>query len=134
MRVVVAMSGGVDSSVAAALMVEQGHEVIGLTMKLRNTTPDEQAGKKGSCCSPDDLMDARFVCDTLGIPHYVVDYREVFKKMVIEPFAQSYLLGRTPNPCVACNDHVEVCTATVSRCGTQCRSSRDGPLRAHRSE
>ncbi|MGC6417760.1 MAG: tRNA 2-thiouridine(34) synthase MnmA [Bradymonadia bacterium] len=107
MRVVVAMSGGVDSSVAAALMVEQGHEVIGLTMKLRNTTPDEQAGKKGSCCSPDDLMDARFVCDTLGIPHYVVDYREVFKKMVIEPFAQSYLQGRTPNPCVACNDHVK---------------------------
>jgi tRNA-specific 2-thiouridylase len=107
MRVVVAMSGGVDSSVAAALMVEQGHEVVGLTMKLRNTTPEEKGGSKGSCCSPDDLMDARHVCDTLGIAHYIVDYREVFRTMVIEPFAQSYLLGRTPNPCVACNDHVK---------------------------
>ncbi|MEE2755774.1 MAG: tRNA 2-thiouridine(34) synthase MnmA [Myxococcota bacterium] len=107
MRVVVAMSGGVDSSVAAALMVEQGHEVIGLTMKLRDTTPEEKSGSKGSCCSPDDLMDARFVCDTLGIPHYIVDYRDVFRTMVIEPFAQSYLMGQTPNPCVACNDHVK---------------------------
>ena len=107
MRVVVAMSGGVDSSVAAGLMVEAGHEVIGLTMKLRDTTPEEQRGQSGSCCSPDDLMDARHVCDTLGIPHYIVDYRDLFREMVIEPFANSYLLGRTPNPCVACNDHVK---------------------------
>ena len=73
-RVMVAMSGGVDSSVAAGLMVEAGYEVIGLTMKLRDATPEERGGQKGSCCSPDDLMDARVACDVLGIPHYVVDY------------------------------------------------------------
>lgn len=107
MRVMVAMSGGVDSSVAAGLMVEAGHEVIGLTMKLRDATPAEQARRGGSCCSPDDLMDARQVCDTLGVPHYVVDYRDVFRRTVIEPFAADYLAGRTPNPCVNCNDHVK---------------------------
>ena len=107
MRVMVAMSGGVDSSVAAGLMLEQGHEVMGFTMKLRDATPEERGGQKGSCCSPDDLMDARVACDALGIPHYVVDYREVFKREVIEPFAASYLQGRTPNPCVNCNNSVK---------------------------
>lgn len=107
MRVMVAMSGGVDSSVAAGLMVEAGHEVVGLTMKLRDTTPEERAGRSASCCSPDDLMDARQVCDALGIPHYIVDYREVFYNHVIQPFAESYLSGLTPNPCVQCNDHVK---------------------------
>ena len=106
-RVMVAMSGGVDSSVAAGLMVEAGYDVIGFTMKLRDATPEEMGGQKGSCCSPDDLMDARIACDTLGIPHYVVDYREVFKSAVIDPFAESYLNGRTPNPCVNCNDKVK---------------------------
>ena len=106
-RVMVAMSGGVDSSVAAGLMVEAGYEVIGLTMKLRDATPEERGGQKGSCCSPDDLMDARVACDVLGIPHYVIDYREVFKREVIEPFAESYLHGRTPNPCVNCNEKVK---------------------------
>ncbi len=107
MRVMVAMSGGVDSSVAAAMMVEAGHEVVGLTMKLRDTTAAERAGKGGSCCSPDDLDDARLVCDTLGIAHYTVDYRELFRRTVIEPFADRYLEGLTPNPCVLCNDHVK---------------------------
>lgn len=107
MRVMVAMSGGVDSSVAAGLMVEAGHEVIGLTMKLRDATPAELARRGGSCCSPDDLLDARQVCDALGVPHYIVDYREVFRRTVIEPFAADYLAGRTPNPCVNCNDHVK---------------------------
>lgn len=107
MRVVVAMSGGVDSSVAAGLMVEQGYDVIGITMKLRDTEPEEKAGSAGSCCSPSDLMDARRVCDDLGIPHYILDYRDVFRERVIEPFARDYLNGLTPNPCVQCNDHVK---------------------------
>lgn len=106
-RVMVAMSGGVDSSVAAGLMVEAGYEVIGLTMKLRDATPEEMGGQKGSCCSPDDLMDARVACDVLGIPHYVLDYRDVFRSEVIEPFAESYLVGQTPNPCVNCNEKVK---------------------------
>lgn len=107
MRVMVAMSGGVDSSVAAGLMREAGHEVVGVTMKLRDTTAEERAGRSASCCSPDDLMDARRVCDALGIPHYVVDYRALFRRTVIEPFAADYLRGLTPNPCVRCNDHVK---------------------------
>ncbi len=107
MRVVVAMSGGVDSSVAAGIMVEAGHEVIGITMKLRDMEPDERSGSAGSCCSPSDLMDARRVCDDLGIAHYILDYRDVFKARVIEPFAEDYLKGLTPNPCVQCNDHVK---------------------------
>lgn len=107
MRVVVAMSGGVDSSVAAGLMVEEGHEVIGLTMKLRDTTDEERAGRSASCCSPDDVMDARGVCDLMGIPHYTVDYRDAFRRAVMEPFARAYLQGRTPNPCVLCNDHLK---------------------------
>ena len=107
MRVVVAMSGGVDSSVAAALMVEAGYEVIGITMKLRDTSPEEKHGSAASCCSPSDLRDARRVCDELGVPHYILDYREVFRTAVIEPFAQDYLKGLTPNPCVKCNDHVK---------------------------
>jgi tRNA-uridine 2-sulfurtransferase len=107
LRVVVAMSGGVDSSVAAGIMVEAGHEVIGITMKLRDAEPDERTGSAGSCCSPSDLMDARRVCDDLGIAHYVLDYREVFRTRVIEPFAEDYLKGLTPNPCVQCNDHVK---------------------------
>lgn len=107
MRVMVAMSGGVDSSVAAGLMVEAGHEVIGVTMKLRDTTAEERAGRSASCCSPDDLMDARQVCDALGIAHYVVDQRELFHETVMAPFAADYLRGLTPNPCVRCNDHVK---------------------------
>lgn len=113
-RVVVAMSGGVDSSVAAALVHEAGHEVVGLSMRLRDATPGEQVAAGGSCCSPDDLRDARAVCDTLGIPHFVVDYRDAFRKAVVEPFARAYLEGRTPNPCVLCNDHLKF-AALLSR-------------------
>ncbi len=115
MRIVVAMSGGVDSSVAAGLMVEAGHEVVGLTMKLRDATATEREGRaEGSCCSPDDLRDAASVCEALGIPHYVVDYRDAFRKAVMEPFARAYLDGQTPNPCVLCNDHLKF-AALVTR-------------------
>ena len=104
MRVVVAMSGGVDSSAAAALLVEQGHEVIGITLRVWSYAGKAQCG---SCCSPDDIDDARAVAEALGIPFYVADTEDIFKEKVIEPFVQSYLKGQTPIPCIACNRDVK---------------------------
>lgn len=103
MRVVVAMSGGVDSSAVAGLLVEAGHEVIGLSMKTHSTAP------KGNraCCTPDDMRDARRVADHLDIPFYILNYEDVFFEHVMAPFAQAYKEGRTPNPCVECNDKVK---------------------------
>ncbi len=94
-RIVVGMSGGVDSSVAAALLVEQGHQVVGITLHL--------AGSDSRCCSLDDADDARRVAERLGIRFYVANYRDRFREEVILPFADAYLAGRTPIPCVACN-------------------------------
>ena len=94
-RIVVAMSGGVDSSVAAALLVAQGHEVIGVTMHL--------AGDASRCCSIEDADDARRVAEKLGVRFYVANYTDRFRKEIIEAFADSYLAGRTPIPCVVCN-------------------------------
>jgi tRNA-specific 2-thiouridylase len=102
-RVVVAMSGGVDSSTVAALMVEAGHEVIGLSMKTHRNAPK---GAK-ACCTPDDMRDARRVADKLDIPFYLLNYEALFEREVIEPFARAYAEGRTPNPCVDCNDKVK---------------------------
>jgi tRNA-specific 2-thiouridylase len=101
MRVVVAMSGGVDSSVAAARLAEAGHEVIGLSMQLY----DQREGREsfGSCCSLDDLHDARRVAAALGIPHYIVNFEEQFEATVVRNFVDEYAAGRTPIPCVHCN-------------------------------
>lgn len=102
-RVVVAMSGGVDSSVAAALLVEQGYEVIGVTMQL---WPEEDAleeARRGGCCSLAAVEDARRVAAALGIPYYVLNVRAAFAERVIRPFVEEYVRGRTPNPCIACN-------------------------------
>ena len=104
MRVVVAMSGGVDSSAAAALLKEQGHEVIGITLRVWSYEGKAQCG---SCCSPDDIDDARAVASALGIPFYVADVEELFKQKVVGPFVDAYLNGRTPIPCVACNREVK---------------------------
>lgn len=104
-RIVVAMSGGVDSSVAAALMVEAGFEVIGMTLQLYDH--GMAVGKKGACCAGQDIYDARQVCDKLGISHYVLDYESFFSQAVIEDFADSYLKGETPIPCVRCNQQVK---------------------------
>ena len=102
--VIAAMSGGVDSSAAAALLLEQGYRVIGVTM---NVWPEEDTGCSRSCCSTTDIDDARFVCAKLGIPHYVLNMREIFKRDVIDYFAAEYMRGRTPNPCIACNAHMK---------------------------
>ena len=99
-RVVAAMSGGVDSAVAAARCVAAGHEVIGISLRLLR-------GTEGHCCSLDDFHDARAVADRLGVPHYVFDMTEPFERHVIRPFVAEYLAGRTPNPCARCNEHVK---------------------------
>jgi tRNA-uridine 2-sulfurtransferase len=104
-RIVVAMSGGVDSSVAAALMVEAGYDVIGMTLQLYDQ--GMALAKKGACCAGQDIYDARQVCDKLKVPHYVLDYESRFSQAVIEDFADSYLKGETPIPCVRCNQQVK---------------------------
>ena len=103
--VLVAMSGGVDSSVAAALLVEQGHRVIGVTMKT--FCYSEVEGPSQTCCGLDGIMDARGVADRLGIPHYVFDVERDFTRDVIDDFVSEYAAGRTPNPCVRCNGNTK---------------------------
>jgi tRNA-specific 2-thiouridylase len=104
-RVVVAMSGGVDSSVAAALMKAKGHDVIGITLQLYDH--GQATARKGSCCAGQDIHDARRVADTIGIPHYVLDYEARFAEKVIGRFADSYIAGETPIPCVTCNNEIK---------------------------
>ena len=104
-RVVVAMSGGVDSSVVAALLKQEGYDVVGITLQLYDH--GEAVGRKGSCCAGQDIQDARRVADKLKIPHYVLDYEARFAKAVMGEFADSYLQGETPVPCVSCNQKIK---------------------------
>ncbi len=104
-RVVVAMSGGVDSSVVAAMLAEEGYDVVGVTLQLYDH--GAALAKKGACCAGIDIHDARRVAEDMGFPHYVLDYENVFKDAVIDEFADSYLGGATPVPCIRCNERVK---------------------------
>lgn len=104
-RVVVAMSGGVDSSVVAAKLAEEGYDVVGVTLQLYDH--GAALAKKGACCAGRDIHDARRVAEEMGFPHYVLDYENVFKDAVIDEFADSYLAGATPVPCIRCNEKVK---------------------------
>ncbi|MAG23040.1 MAG: tRNA 2-thiouridine(34) synthase MnmA, partial [Rhodospirillaceae bacterium] len=104
-RVVVAMSGGVDSAVTAAMLADQGYDVVGITLQLYDH--GETVVKPGTCCASEDIHDARRVADHIGIPHYVLNYESRFRESVIEDFADSYIQGETPIPCIRCNQTVK---------------------------
>lgn len=104
-RVIVAMSGGVDSSVVAAMLAEEGYDVVGVTLQLYDH--GAALAKKGACCAGVDIHDARRVAEEMGFPHYVLDYENLFRESVIDEFADSYLAGATPVPCIRCNERVK---------------------------
>ena len=104
-RVVVAMSGGVDSSVVAAELAREGYDVVGVTLQLYDQ--GAALAKKGACCAGIDIHDARRVAEMMGFPHYVLDYENIFRDAVIDEFADSYLAGATPVPCIRCNERVK---------------------------
>src|SRR5436189_3731321 len=133
-RVVVAMSGGVDSSVTAALLKAEGYDVVGVTLQLY----DHGAAihRKGACCAGQDIHDARSVAERIGIPHYVLDYESRFKQAVIDRFAESYLAGETPVPCVECNQEISftICStpraSSAPKCSPRAITSSRGSTRA----
>src|SRR5450755_121006 len=115
MRILVAMSGGVDSSAVAGLLAEQGHEVIGVTLQLYDH--GAAIGRKGACCAGQDIHDARRVADRLGIAHYVIDAEARFRASVISAFADGYAAGETPVPCIRCNQTVKFADLTALASG-----------------
>ena len=126
-RVVVAMSGGVDSSVTAALLKAEGYDVVGVTLQLY----DHGAAihRAGACCAGQDIYDARAVAERIGIPHYVLDYEDRFKEAVIDRFAESYVAGETPVPCVQCNQSIKFRDLLDNRARARRAGAGDRPLR-----
>ena len=114
-KVVVGMSGGVDSSVAAYLLKEQGYDVMGVTMQIWQDEDTETVSENGGCCGLSAVDDARRVAQKIGIPYYVLNFKKEFQKDVIDYFTAEYLAGRTPNPCIACNRYVKW-EALLNRC------------------
>ncbi len=106
-RVLMAMSGGLDSSVAAMMLIQEGYELVGITMKTWEYAPAGTSGKETGCCSLDSINDARHLAVNFGFPHYVLDIRKEFNHYIVKDFVDQYLKGRTPNPCVLCNTHIK---------------------------
>ena len=125
-RIVVAMSGGVDSSVTAALLKSEGYDVVGITLQLYDH--GAATHRKGACCAGQDIHDARNVAERIGIPHYVLDYESRFRESVIDNFADSYASGETPVPCIECNRSIKFRDLLDDRARTRRLGAGDRPL------
>ncbi|MBQ9438997.1 MAG: tRNA 2-thiouridine(34) synthase MnmA [Paludibacteraceae bacterium] len=106
-RVLIAMSGGIDSSVAAMLLLEQGYELVGVTFRTFDSIKESCLAKEKGCCSVENIMEAKHLAERLGFEHHILDYRQIFRDTVIRNFTSEYMCGRTPNPCVLCNSHIK---------------------------
>ena len=107
MRILMAMSGGIDSAVAAMLLLEQGHELVGVTFRTFDSIKESCLAREKGCCSVESIMEAKHLAQTLGFQHHIVDFRDTFRRHVIADFVTEYSRGRTPNPCVLCNSHIK---------------------------
>lgn len=106
-KILIAMSGGIDSSVAAMLLLEQGHELVGVTFRTFDSIRESCLAKEKGCCSVESIMEAKHLAEQLGFEHHILDYRDIFRRHVIANFTDEYMHGRTPNPCVLCNSHIK---------------------------